>query len=75
MGGLTVPVEQQVFDKRQPHAQHPLANGKAVGPGGVGDGAIRRKYAGDQVRVRPGKVGLEPFEVVILPDELDGDVA
>ena len=75
MGGLEVAVEQQVFDKRQPHAEHPLTDSKAVRAGGVGDGAVLRQHAGSQIRVRPGKVGLEPFEMMVLPDELDRDVA
>ena len=68
-------VEQQILDERQPHAKHPLADGKAVCAGCVGDGAVWRQYAGGQVRVRPGKVGLEPFQVVVLPDKLDRDIA
>ena len=73
-GSLPVAVEQQILDERQPHAKHPLADGKAVCAGCVGDGAVWRQYAGGQVRVRPGKVGLEPFQVVVLPDKLDRDI-
>ena len=72
---LAVTVEEEVLLQPQPHAQHPLADGKAVSAGGIGDHTAFRQHTGGQISVRPGRIGLEPFQTVVLPDELHRHIA
>ena len=59
---LGVPVELQLFEKLQQHAQHVLGDGQAVGAGGVGEQRVPRQHPGLDVGLHPGGVGLQPLQ-------------
>ena len=72
---LVVPVGGQLLEQAEPHCQHTLADGQTVSAGGVGHDALLRQHPRLQIVIGAGCVGLEPLQMIVLPDQRHRQVA
>ena len=72
---LVVPVGGQLLEQAEPHCQHTLADGKPISTGGVGHDAALRQHPRLQIVIGAGCVGLEPLQMIVLPDQRHRQVA
>ena len=72
---LVIPVGGQLLEQAEPQRQHTLADGQPVSAGGVGHDAALRQHPRLQIVIRAGCVGLEPLQMIVLPDQRHRQVA
>ena len=72
---LVVPVGGQLLEQAEPHCQHTLADGQTISAGGIGHDALLRQHPRLQIVIGAGCVGLEPFQMIVLPDQRHRQVA
>ena len=72
---LVVPVGGQLLEQAEPHCQHTLTDGQPISAGGVGHDALLRQHPRLQIVIGAGCVGLEPFQMIVLPDQRHRQVA
>ena len=66
---LVVPIGGQLLEQAEPHCQHTLTDGKPISTGGVGHDAALRQHPRLQIVIGARCVGLEPLQMVVLPDQ------
>ena len=72
---LVIPVGGQLLEQAEPHCQHTLADGQTVSAGGIGHDALLRQHPRLQIVIGAGCVGLEPLQMIVLPDQRHRQVA
>ena len=72
---LVVPVGEQLLEQAEPHCQHAFADGQTVSTGGVGHDAALRQHPRLQIVIGARCVGLEPFQMIVLPDQRHRQIA